>query len=487
MYSKAEVGESEENDPEFKRVDVVNELVDKLKGNYRFGVGKFTFQYKEIVKLSSDKAEIKNRVLSIKTDPENFSGTYIGAGLEGGLKQFSDTVDQNRRYIILLSDGADTSGEAGYDDELLKKQINVAKQKGVKIYTVGLGSVIDEENLKNISNQTNGKYYFAATADDLEIVFAEIAADLNYNLYDSNNDDVNDSVIIADSGFIVGRDGFSFSNFSNTQVKYGYGYGMVLYAKLFYENGLPNALNAKTVVTPTSETVTAPAASPGSVIDGNTTTLRTYKPVSLTVLSELPTDFWSSSVSGGSLLINSTHKSALTALGFTTYGAVYSNENAKFKKYETLRYDMEPLLYDEDELEAPIEDKDAEMLKTLARLDITKYRDDKFNFFDGNDTAFANIKEELSAGKTVMIRINQDYTVLATKLLADSKNMNKYKIEVYDPNYAGIPKYIEVERTKFSDIAEISRVITDRCEYKFKYQGTDVGICISVPNVYEQI
>lgn len=487
MYSKAEVGNSEENDPEFKRVDVVNDLVDKLQGNYRFGVGKFTFEYKEIVNLSSDKAAIKNRVLSIKTDPENFSGTYIGAGLEGGLKQFSDTVDQNRRYIILLSDGADTSSEAGYDNELLKKQIDVAKQKGVKIYTVGLGSVIDEENLKNISNQTNGKYYFAATADDLEVVFDEIAADLNYNLYDSNNDDVNDSVILADSGFIVGRDGFSFSNFSNTQVKYGYGYGMVLFAKLFYENGLPDSLSAKTVVSPSNETVTAPAATPKNVVDGSTTTLRTYKPVSLTVLSELPTNFWTSSVSNGALTINATHKTALTALGFTTYGAAYSNENAKFNRYETLRYDMEPLLYDEDELEAAIDDKDAEMLKTLARLDITKYRDDKFNFFDGNDTAFANIKQELSAGKTVMIRINQDYTVLATKLLADSKNMNKYKIEVYDPNYAGVPKYIEVERTKFSDIAEISRVITDKCEYKFKYQGTNVGICISIPNVYEQI
>lgn len=487
MYSKAEVGNSEENDPEFKRVDVVNDLVDKLQGNYRFGVGKFTFEYKEIVNLSSDKAAIKNRVLSIKTDPENFSGTYIGAGLEGGLKQFSDTVDQNRRYIILLSDGADTSSEAGYDNELLKKQIDVAKQKGVKIYTVGLGSVIDEENLKNISNQTNGKYYFAATADDLEVVFDEIAADLNYNLYDSNNDDINDSVILADSGFIVGRDGFSFSNFSNTQVKYGYGYGMVLFAKLFYENGLPDSLSAKTVVSPSNETVTAPAATPKNVVDGSTTTLRTYKPVSLTVLSELPTNFWTSSISNGALTINATHKTALTALGFTTYGAAYSNENAKFNRYETLRYDMEPLLYDKDELEAAIDDKDAEMLKTLARLDITKYRDDKFNFFDGNDTAFANIKQELSAGKTVMIRINQDYTVLATKLLADSKNMNKYKIEVYDPNYAGVPKYIEVERTKFSDIAEISRVITDKCEYKFKYQGTNVGICISIPNVYEQI
>ena len=70
----------------------------------------------------------------------------------------------------------------------------------------------------------------------MEDTFDLISAELNYNLYDSDNDKVDDSVIISDSGFLVGRDGFSFSNFSNTQVESGYGYGMVLYSKLFYED-----------------------------------------------------------------------------------------------------------------------------------------------------------------------------------------------------------------------------------------------------------
>ena len=61
MYSKDEYADSEENDPEFKRVDVVNSLIDKLQGNYRFGAGKFTFTYSEISKLTSDKDTIKNR------------------------------------------------------------------------------------------------------------------------------------------------------------------------------------------------------------------------------------------------------------------------------------------------------------------------------------------------------------------------------------------------------------------------------------------
>lgn len=486
MYSSEEVEDSEENDVDFKRVDVVNDLVDKLQGNYKFGVGKFTFEYKEIVKLSSDKATVKNRVNSIKTEPESFTGTYVGAALKGGLTQFSEGEEQNRRYIILLSDGEDTSNVSGYNNKLLSEQVQLAKQKGVKIYTVGLGNIIDEKNLKDIANQTNGKYYFAATADDLDVVFDEIAADLNYNLYDTDNDDNYDSVVIADTGFLVGRDGFSFSNFSNTQVNYGYGYGMVLYAKMFYENSLPTSLSAKKITTNDGVTVEAPAARPTSITSSGITTLRTFKPESLTLLSELPADFWNSSTSRGTLYINSKQKTALQNLGFTTYLANYNDENASFSKYESIRFDMTNYL-GEDDNNSVLENTDIEMLKTLARLDITKYRDEKFYFYDNNDTAFNTLKNKLSTGEPVMIRINDDYTVLAVKLLADAKNMNKYKIEVYDPNYTGIPKYIEVERSKFSDIAEISKVITDKYEYKFKYQGTDVGICLSFPNVIENI
>ena len=144
---------------------------------------------------------------------------------------------------------------------------------------------------------------------------------------------------------------------------------------------------------------------------------------------------------------------------------------------------MKHVLDEEPTIE--LEDDDIELFKTLSRLDITKYRDEKFNFYDNNDNAFEKLTTTLNSGSPVMIRINDDYTVLATKMLVDSVNTNKYKIEVYDPNYAGIKKYIEVERYKFSDIAEISKVITDKFEYKFKYQGTSVGICLSFPNVEE--
>ena len=487
MYSKDEYANSEENDPTFTRVDVVNNLVDKLQGNYKFGAGKFTYDYTELSKLTSEKEAIKSRVSTIKTLSESFSGTYLGRGIEGGLEIFTEGEENNRRYLIVLSDGVDTKNK-DYDKDLLANTIKTAKDKRVKIYTIGLGSSIDEKTLKDVASQTDGKYYFAPTADDLIETFNLIAAELSYNLYDTTNDGNWDSVVIADSGFGVKRDGFSFSNFSNTQVEHGYGYGMVLFSKLVYEKSMPDKLGAKKITTSNGTVVEAPEVTPSELVK-ETLTLRTFKPEALSILCEIPDNFWSPTVSSGALVIDPTIKQGLTGLGFTTYTVPYKADHAGFNKYETIRFDMTDYLKtygdDEKEPETELTDIDVNLLKTLARFDITKYRDDKFYFYDNNDTAFDRLTSTLKKGNPVMIRINDDYTVLACKLLADTHNMNKYKIEVYDPNYAGIEKYIEVERYKYSDIAEISKVITDKYEYKFKYQGTDVGICLSFPNIQE--
>ncbi len=490
MYSKDEVPESEENDVDFNRVTVSNNLISKLKGNYKFGAGKFTGKYTELASLTDDKTRVMNRISSIKTEPETaFSGTYVGAALEGALKQFSDVTDNNRRYIILLSDGADTTNIAGYDKKLLEEQIKVAADKKVKVYTVGLGNVIDEENLTAISEGTKGKYYFAATADDLNQIFDLIAADLNYNLYDTDNDTVDDSVILADSGFYVKRDGFSFSNFSNSQDQFGYGYGMALYAKLFFQDEVPESLSSKKITNNTGKVVEAPASEAKDLMDATPSSLRTYIPETegLTILSDLPDNFWGSEISSGLLPINLRYSTMLSSIGFKIMQTAYSDGVAKFNRYETIQFDVTPYMGAEVPKESPLGEIDSELIRTLARFDITKYRDEKYQFYDGNDNTFKTLTEELKEGRPVMLRLNDDYTVLATKLLMDTNNMNKYKIEVYDPNYSGAMKYIEVERTKFSDIKENSKEITDRYEYRFKYQGTNVGICLSIVHIVDEL
>lgn len=90
------------------------------------------------------------------------------------------------KSVILLTDGRNTAGEV---TPLMAA--DVAKQKGVKVYTIGVGSDmntelmsmmpsgvtnsdLDEETLKQISDLTGGQYFRATDNATLQKVFNEI-------------------------------------------------------------------------------------------------------------------------------------------------------------------------------------------------------------------------------------------------------------------------------------------------------------------------
>lgn len=89
--------------------------------------------------------------------------------------------------IILLTDGQRTTGV----DSL--EAAKMAADRGVRIYTVGIGTVdgetigfegwsmrvkLDEETLKAIANKTQGDYFYAGTASDLKKVYETLSSRL---------------------------------------------------------------------------------------------------------------------------------------------------------------------------------------------------------------------------------------------------------------------------------------------------------------------
>ena len=85
--------------------------------------------------------------------------------------------------IILLTDGQRTTGPDSLD------AARMAAQRGVRIYTVGIGTNsgeiigyegwsmrvrLDEETLKQVANMTEGQYFYAGTAADLMKVYANL-------------------------------------------------------------------------------------------------------------------------------------------------------------------------------------------------------------------------------------------------------------------------------------------------------------------------
>ncbi|SCK40009.1 Ca-activated chloride channel family protein [Variovorax sp. HW608] len=89
--------------------------------------------------------------------------------------------------IIMLTDGQRTTGVDPLD------AAKVAADHGVRVYTVGIGTVdgetigfegwsmrvrLDEETLKAIANKTNAEYFYAGTATDLKKVYTALSSRL---------------------------------------------------------------------------------------------------------------------------------------------------------------------------------------------------------------------------------------------------------------------------------------------------------------------
>ncbi|MBR6231927.1 MAG: VWA domain-containing protein [Alphaproteobacteria bacterium] len=101
--------------------------------------------------------------------------------------QNSASVPAESRIVILMSDGYANAGSVNVDDG-----IKLAKNQGVKVYTVGIGSSaklvqdffgtvqvnpsldLDEETLKRIANETGGQYFRAKTTKDLSQIYGII-------------------------------------------------------------------------------------------------------------------------------------------------------------------------------------------------------------------------------------------------------------------------------------------------------------------------
>lgn len=141
--------------------------------------------------VTSDKAIILQAIESIKYDNVLQDGTGIGMGLATAVNRLKDSKAKSK-VIILLTDGVNN---AGFIEP--ETASDIAKQYGIKVYTVGIGTngmaefpyaiapngqflfrmmqvEIDEQLMKNIARKTDGKYFRATSNNKLEEIYAAI-------------------------------------------------------------------------------------------------------------------------------------------------------------------------------------------------------------------------------------------------------------------------------------------------------------------------
>ncbi|QMU66793.1 MAG: VWA domain-containing protein [Flavobacteriaceae bacterium] len=159
--------------------------------NDRIGIVLYAGESFTQTPITSDKGIVKRTISEIKWGLLE-GGTAIGMGLGSSVNRLKDSKAKSK-VIILLTDGVNNSGNIDP-----KTATELAKELGVKVYTIGLGTngmadfpyakdprngqlkfrkqqvEIDEELLKFIASETEGQYFRATNNTKLEEIYNQI-------------------------------------------------------------------------------------------------------------------------------------------------------------------------------------------------------------------------------------------------------------------------------------------------------------------------
>jgi Ca-activated chloride channel homolog len=127
----------------------------------------------------------------------------------------ADTADRakQRRAVIVITDGVNDASTYN-----LAEVINDAKDKGVPIFTVGLGQNINSDALQQMADDTGGHYYESTTSDNLRTIYQQLSNVLfedSYILTYTSGlvaGDTADLTIGATSGTITGNNTKEFTS-----------------------------------------------------------------------------------------------------------------------------------------------------------------------------------------------------------------------------------------------------------------------------------
>lgn len=478
-YSTGAIG----NDEQFKRLTLTNKLVDMFTGNYKFGVAEFSGDYVNLKEFSNSKLEVKNAVDSMKSNWESdTNGTNINDALKKGIDEFE--TNDNNHYLLLLTDGKDTIGNLSRNKNTI---IENAKSKKVKICVIGLGKEIDTEDLNEIAESTGCDYYNASDSSALDEIYSLVGANINYNYVDTDGDNKADGMIQADSGFIVNRDGFSFANFGSNKSKFGNCYGMSVFAMLYYQKKLPMSLGYAHKYTIFNYLDPADGYDLNNTYFSSYGKLYDFKPTSQALKTYLyqPADY-RDRVENDTWMIKKEYYDSLIEIG-----AVMETYDYKGGKYDFTKYQNALIQVDDEKFEEAVGKEDSQLFSAIWRLFILQIDDKSIDFNRTPDKAFEELNSGLSSGIPLITNVGGTHAVNSIRLIQDINDSNKFKIEVYDNNFPGETRYIEVERSKYSKWQLDYTAWTNEYDYTFKYdmkgdgEAEEIRVELSYPDVNE--
>lgn len=157
------------NDPQNRRQAASIEVIDgNLNATLDFaGVVSWDNDIDFFVPLTNDFTVANTGINNVDAD----GLTNLDVGIQKAIEILqASTLPVSRRAILFLTDGVGTYTNCSANGSPAKDAAN----KGIKIYSVGLGNSVSTSELQDIATCTNAKYIPSPSAADLSAVFADL-------------------------------------------------------------------------------------------------------------------------------------------------------------------------------------------------------------------------------------------------------------------------------------------------------------------------
>ena len=171
------------------------EFVDSLPEKYNVSVVSMAGSAAVLVPPTTAHNTVENAILSIRLQDSTAIGEGIATALSA-LRQAPKDPDHPNSVapgaIVLLTDGKNTTGRAPL------QAAAEAKAAKVPVYTIAYGTEngyvdldgkrepvpVDHEAMRQLADVTGGRYFAAATAEELKTVYQNIGSDVGYEKAD---------------------------------------------------------------------------------------------------------------------------------------------------------------------------------------------------------------------------------------------------------------------------------------------------------------
>ena len=468
-------GTLDANDPEGRRFQLTKELAERLsEKGAKIGIGEFSGDFVAVGKIGSKIDELKkvlnemNEHRSVKVD-----GTNIARAIRDGAKEFSSGA--SLKTLVLLTDGIDVNHLSGHAETIAKEMAD----QNVRVCALGFGEGAYSNDLTTIAEKTGCKLFSSSDVTGLDEVFNNLEILLNDELADIDGDGKMDGYVMADSGFMVTRDGFSFKNYSSNLMLDGHCYGMATFAQLYYSRKMPLRHDAIKAAGLTSYSYNL-----------NWSYFRDYQNLydyklrtnALKYVSQFGARYFGEEELVGKYVMKD---------GLLTYTDAVRKEIKKTgmfdfyekktkvspadqeKKYGFSYEGIEKARLDEVKMQnsAAMDDVDRSLMNAIfagqiRQTTVRMYSSGSAVGIDGNVIKRTNVKQMTNSNDfmnliTARLRRHEAPVILAyfsgglhamnaINLIQDAKDSNHYYVGVYDSNYPGEKRYLELKCSKYS-------------------------------------